>query len=94
MIQQTLKVIAAGILAGVAIFLMPFILIRIFLIVVIIRLIFRLLGGRRSKWRHGPQYNHRFHFAFQRKWESMSEEQKIQFRQKMENDFFSKMNNQ
>lgn len=90
MTNQILKAVAAGILGGIALFLVPFILIRILLILLIIRLIFRLFGGRR-KWRHT---DYPFHPAFARRWEKMSDEEKKSFRDKMQNDFFSKMNNQ
>ncbi len=87
MIIQTLKAIPAGILAGIAIFLIPFIIIRILIILLIIRLIFRLFGGG-GRWRHG---GHHFYPAFSRRWEHMSDEEKKSFRDKMQNDFFDKM---
>ncbi|MES1214440.1 MAG: hypothetical protein ABUT20_02895 [Bacteroidota bacterium] len=89
MTKQILKVIAAGMLAGVALFLMPFLLIRILVIFLIIRVIFRLVGGGRH-WKRG-QHGHHFYPAFARRWQHMSEEEKKSFREKMENDFFNKM---
>ena len=91
MTTKILKVIAAGILGGIALFLMPFLLLRILIIVVIIRLIFRLVGGPRRHWKNGG-WDHRFYPAFSRRWEHMSDAEKKSFREKMENDFFSKMN--
>jgi len=84
---QILKAITAGILAGIAIFLMPFIIIRVFIILLIIRLIFRLFGGGR-RWRRG---GHHFYPAFSRRWEYMTDEEKKVFRDRMQNDFFNKM---
>lgn len=87
---QILKAITAGILAGIAIFLVPFIIIRILLVLVIIRLIFRLFGGGR-RWKHA---GHHFYPAFSRRWQHMNDEEKKEFRDKMQNDFFNKMDNQ
>ena len=84
---QILKAITAGILAGIAIFLMPFIIIRVLIILLIIRLIFRLFGGGR-RWRRG---GHHFYPAFSRRWEHMTDEEKKAFRDRMQNDFFNKM---
>jgi hypothetical protein len=86
------KAIAAGILAGFAIFLVPFIIIRVLIVLLIIRLIFRLMGGRRH-W-HSGHRRRGFYFAFERRWEHMTEDEKKAFREKMENDYFSKMNQQ
>lgn len=88
---QILKAIAAGILAGIAIFLVPFILLRILLVLLIIRLIFRLFGGGRH-WRRGT-WGHHFYPAFNRRWEHMTDEEKKAFRDRMQNDFFNKMDN-
>ena len=88
MTKQILKVIAAGILAGIALFLMPFILLRILAIFLIIRLIFRLMGGRRHR-----KGGHHFYPAFARRWQHMNDDEKKSFREKMETDFFSKMEN-
>ncbi|MBS1575633.1 MAG: hypothetical protein JST09_10055 [Bacteroidetes bacterium] len=89
MTTQILKTIAAGILAGVALFLVPFIILRVFVVLLIIRLIFRLFGGGR-RWKHG---GHHFYPAFTRRWQHMSDEEKKTFRDKMQNDFFNKMDN-
>ena len=89
MTTQILKVIAAGILGGIALFLMPFIILRILVIFLIIRLIFRLVGGKRH-WKNGMHARH-FYPAFSRRWQHMSDEERKSFREKMENDFFSKM---
>ena len=86
---QILKAVTAGILAGIAIFLMPFIIIRVLIILLIIRLIFRLFGGGR-RWRRG---GHHFYPAFSHRWEHMTDEEKKAFRDKMQNDFFNKMDN-
>ncbi len=91
MTTQILKVMAAGILGGIALFLMPFILLRVFFIFLIIRLIFRLASGGRRHWR-GAAWGHHFYPAFSRRWQHMNDEEKKSFREKMENDFFDKMN--
>ena len=90
MTKQILKVIAAGILAGIALFLMPFILLRLLAIFLIVRLIFRLIGGKRFSHRYGASGTH-FYPAFSRRWQHMSDEEKKAFREKMENDFFNKI---
>jgi len=90
MTTQILKVIAAGILGGIALFLMPFLLLRVLIILLIIRLIFGLVGGKRHYWK-GAGWNDRFYPAFSRRWHHMTDEEKKTFRQKMENDFFNKM---
>lgn len=87
MTKQILKAVAAGILAGVALFLMPFVLIRILAVFLIIRLIFRLVGGPRHRWKNGNY----FYPAFNRRWQHMTDDEKKSFRDKMENDFFSKL---
>ena len=86
---QILKTIAAGILAGLAIFLMPFIIIRVLIILFIIRVIFRLFGGRR-RWKYAE---HHFYPAFSHRWQHMTAEEKKAFRDKMESDFFNSMEN-
>ena len=84
---QILKAITAGILAGLAIFLIPFILLRIVLVILIVRLIFRLFGKDR-RWKR----DYHFYPAFSRRWEHMTDEEKKAFRDKMQKDFFNKMN--
>lgn len=94
MIIQILKAVAAGILAGIlagiAIFLIPFIILRILIVLLIIRLIFRLFGGGR-RWKHAGYH---FYPAFARRWEHMTDEEKKAFRDKMQSDFFNKMDSQ
>ena len=89
MTKQIIKVIAAGMLAGVALFLMPFMLIRLLAIFLIVRVIFRLLGGNRRQW--NERHANHFYPAFARRWHHMNDEEKKSFREKMENDFFNKM---
>ena len=89
MTKQIIKVIAAGMLAGVALFLMPFMLIRLLAIFLIVRVIFRLLGGNRRQWKE--RHANHFYPAFARRWHHMNDEQKKSFREKMENDFFNKI---
>ena len=89
MTKQILKVIAAGVLGGIALFLMPFLLLRILVILFIIRLIFRLVGGPRRHWKHGG-WNQHFYPAFARRWQHMSDDEKKTFQEKMETEFFNK----
>jgi len=90
MTKQILKVMAAGILAGIALFLMPFILLHILAIFLIMRLIFRLLRGSRNARRLEVWRTH-IYPAFSRRWHRQSEEGNKTFREKMENDFFNKI---
>jgi hypothetical protein len=54
-----LKTIAAGILAGAALFMIPFFLIKILIFFLLIKAVFRLLGWRRHHWRMHPAYVNR-----------------------------------
>ncbi|MBA3679739.1 MAG: hypothetical protein H0W73_00910 [Bacteroidetes bacterium] len=77
MIKQILKTVLAGILAGVALFMMPFLLIKVLIFFLLIKAIFRLLGGRR---RH-----HHWQYAYAHKYKNMSEEERAAFTQKYGN---------
>lgn len=78
MTKQILKTILAGILAGAALFIMPFFLLRILVFVLIIGAVIRLLGGGRRRW-HG-----RGRYAFAEKFNNMTEEERVAFKQKMQ----------
>jgi hypothetical protein len=56
MTTQIFKTVLAGILAGVALFMIPFFLIRILIFFLLVKAIFRLLGGRRRYWGRYPAY--------------------------------------
>lgn len=76
MIPQILKTVLAGVLAGVAIFMMPFIIIKVLIFFLLIKAIFRLMGGgRRHHWR----------YAYAHKYKNMSEEERMAFKQKYGN---------
>lgn len=76
MIPQILKTVLAGVLAGVAIFMMPFIIIKVLIFFLLIKAIFRLMGGgRRHHWR----------YAYAQKYQNMSEEERSAFHQKYGN---------
>ncbi len=77
MIKQILKTVLAGVLAGVAIFMMPFLLIKVLVFFLLIKAIFRLMGGRRHH-----QY---WQYAYAHKYKNMSEEQRAAFTQKYGN---------
>lgn len=77
MISQILKTVLAGVLAGVALFMMPFIIIKVLIFFLLIKAIFRLMGGRR-RYRG-------WHYAYAHKYKNMTEEERIAFRQKYGN---------
>ena len=79
MTKQILKTILAGILAGTALFLAPFFLIRILVFFLIIGAVIRLLGGGRRRFGRG-----RWNYAFAEKYSNMSEEEKTAFRERMQ----------
>lgn len=79
MARQLIKPIIAGILAGAALFVMPFFFVRILLFILIIGGLFRLFRGRGFRgWGYG------FHPAFADTIRHMSEEEYQAFRQKFE----------
>ncbi|MBL7920821.1 MAG: hypothetical protein JNJ40_10935 [Bacteroidia bacterium] len=67
----------AGVLAGVALFMMPFLLIKVLIFFLLIKAIFRLMGGRR---RH-----HHWQYAYAHKYKNMSEEERAAFMLKYNN---------
>lgn len=71
MITQVLKTVLAGILAGVVLFMMPFIIIKVLIFFLLIKAIFRLMGGRR-------RYGH-WRYAYAHKYQNMSEEERKAF---------------
>ncbi|MBX9782717.1 MAG: hypothetical protein K2X48_05400 [Chitinophagaceae bacterium] len=90
MIQQIFKVIPGGVLAGFALFIMPFILIKLVIFFLLIGLLFRLFGGRR-RWHHrhafygiNPQKKH----EYAQRWRNMNEDERKSFLQKMESELF------
>lgn len=53
MFTQILKVIGAGFLGGLFLFILPFLLLKVFLVFLIGGVFFRLVAGRRRRyWRH------------------------------------------
>ena len=60
MFTSILKVILSGILGGIFLFLIPFLLLKALLFFLFIGLIFRLFGGRRhfGRWRRYHDYPH------------------------------------
>jgi hypothetical protein len=77
MTAQILRTIAAGILAGVVFFMIPFFIVKVLVILLLIKAIFRLLGWRRKHWRMHPAYAHKYH--------NMTEEERKAFIQKYGN---------
>ena len=70
--NSIVKTVLAGLLAGVALFMIPFFLIKILLFVLLVKAIFRLLGFRRGG----------MHPAFAHKFQNMTEEERTAFMQK------------
>jgi hypothetical protein len=89
MTTQILKAIFAGIVAGIAIFMLPFLVLRVIIFILLIRLAFRLFGGR-SYWggRRGFWRNP----AYASRWHSMSPEERKIFMDKMEKELFAQQN--
>ncbi len=79
MTKDFFKTVAAGILAGVALFMIPFFLIKVIVFFILIKTIFRLLVGRR-RW-HGRG----MHMAFANKYNNMNEEERKAFMEKYSN---------
>lgn len=92
MTKQILKVVLAGALAGAALFIMPFLIIRLVVFFLLISLIFRLVGRRghwqHQSWRYGIDPQKRY--AFAKRWHSMSTDERTSFMQKMESEIFNK----
>lgn len=78
MTKQILRIVLAGILAGAALFMMPFLLVRILVFILLIGAIVKLLGGRRHRFRRGR------HYIIAAKINNMTEEERTFFRQKIE----------
>ena len=79
MTTQIFKTVLAGMLAGIALFIFPFFLLRAILFFCLIGLIVRLVGGRK-----------RFHFrdkhyAFIHQYDQMSDEEKAAYKAKYAN---------
>ncbi len=80
MTTQIFKTALAGILAGIALFMLPFFLLRVAIFFLIIGAIFRLLGGRRHS-----KFGRRMHPAYAHRYQQMSEEEREVFKQKYGN---------
>ena len=84
MTKQLIRPILIGILAGAALFVMPFFLLRALLFFLIVGGLFRLFRGRRNwGWRRG-HFGGGFYPAFADTIRNMSEEDYKVFRQKFE----------
>jgi hypothetical protein len=73
MTKDFFKTVLAGILAGVALFMLPHFVIKILIILILIKLSFHLLGFGRHRMCHSFHYH------------NMSDEQKEAFKQKFGN---------
>ncbi len=95
MTKQILKVILAGILGGLAIFIMPFLIIKTVIFFLLIGAIFRLVGGRGGRWHQGgwgsgidPQKR----YAFAKRWQSMDTNERKSFKDKMDTKMLNRQN--
>lgn len=61
MFISILKVVAAGILGGILLFAIPFLLFKALFFFLIIGTIFRLMAGRRRRWGHRHPYFHHYY---------------------------------
>ena len=80
-----LRSIAAGLLIGAALFIMPFFLVRLVIFVLLISAVFRLFGGRRFRrggWGRGRGYG--YMPAFADRIRQMNDEEYTQFKQRFE----------
>ncbi|MVM32674.1 hypothetical protein GO755_21715 [Spirosoma sp. HMF4905] len=83
--NNLVRSIAAGLLLGLALFIMPFFLIRLVVFFLIVGALFRLFGGRRfrrSGWGSGRGYG--YMPAFADRIRHMSDEEYNQFKQRFE----------
>jgi hypothetical protein len=91
MIQQTFKVVLGGVLAGFALFMIPFFLFKLVIFFLLAGLIFRLFGGKRY-WHHRHAFygiTHQKKHAYVQRWRSMNEDERSSFLQKMETELFN-----
>lgn len=77
MATQIFKTVLAGILAGIALFMVPFFILKVLVFFLLIKAIFRLMGGGRGRghWR----------YAYAHQYKNMSEEERSAFMQKYGN---------
>lgn len=68
--KQFFKTVLAGFLAGVALFVLPFFLVRVVVFFLLIGAIFKLMGGRRRGMHH---------YAFAHHYKNMSEEERANY---------------
>lgn len=78
MTTQILKTIAAGILAGIAVWMVPFFLLKILVFFLLIKAVFRLLGWRRGHWG-------RMRYAHTHNYYNMNEQERKAFMEKYGN---------
>lgn len=86
---QVLKAILFGIVAGAAIFFVPFPF-RFFLGFLLIFFAFRFFAF--GRWRRSYQergYNHFWNPSYTQRWQSMSDDERKTFIRKMENELFT-----
>ncbi len=72
--KQFFKTVLAGFLTGIALFILPFFLVRVFVFFLLVGAIFKLMSGGRR----GMHYR----YAFAHKFRNMSEEDRKTFMQK------------
>ncbi len=79
MTTQIFKTVFAGILAGIALFMLPFFLLRAAIFFLLIGAIFRLLGGGRHR-----RFGHMRH-AYAHRFQHMSEEERTAYKHRYGN---------
>ena len=95
MTKQIFKVVLAGILAGLAIFIMPFLLIKTVIFFLLIGAIFRLVSGRGGRWHRGgwgSGIDPHKRYAFAKRWQTMDTNERKSFMDKMEAEMFNSQN--
>ncbi|MFZ1676865.1 MAG: hypothetical protein WAT91_06310 [Saprospiraceae bacterium] len=84
MTKQILKVVAFGILGGLALFAFPFFLLKAVIVILLVGFMFRLFGGRRRfDHRFGPDFAFEGSGHMRQRFQQMSEEEKKAFFEKM-----------
>jgi len=86
---QVLKAISIGVIAGAAIFFIPFPF-RFFFVFFLVVFAFRFFAWGRSRRNYGD--HHFWNPSYTQRWQNMSEEERKAFMQKMEKELFTGTN--
>ena len=85
---KVLKAILVGAVAGAAIFILPFPF-RFFIIFFFIFFIIRAFAWRRNYWKGNYNMHQFWNPSYTQRWQSMSDEERKAFMQKMESELFA-----